>query len=301
MSHPTRDSVEGRVYLDLQNKARREARPNAELQQLYVLEGFLARLAAGPHRDRFVLKGGVLLAAFGNRRPTRDVDFQAIHLANDTATVSAVVREIAGLALEDGLVFNTHASRAEPIRDEDEYSGVRVTMTTALARAHVTFHIDVNVGDPISPAPSLVRVPRLLGGEPLALSGYPLPMVHAEKLVTALQRGTVNTRWRDFADVWALSGAHPVNGDELQTALRAVADHRGVTLAPLADVLDGYAAVAQGKWAAWRRKQQMLHLPGQFNDLLQEVIAFADPALNGHTTNDTWNPRARRWEPPTVA
>lgn len=53
------------------------------------------------------------------------------------------------------------------------------------------------------------RPASLLGGEPLALSGYPLPMVYAEKLVTALQRGTVNTRWRDFADVWTLSGAHP--------------------------------------------------------------------------------------------
>jgi hypothetical protein len=179
------------VYLDLQNKARRDGRPNAELQQLYVLEGFLARLAASPDRDRFVLKGGVLLAA----------------------------------------VFHTRTAHADTIRDEDEYSGVRVTMTATLARAQLTFHVDVNVGDPVTPAAVLVHVPRLLGGQPLTLSGYPLPMVHAEKVVTALQRGTVNTRWRDFADVWTLSGTHPVNGNELQTTLRVVADHRSVRLA----------------------------------------------------------------------
>ena len=301
MSGPTRGSVEGRVYLDLQNKARRDGRPNAELQQLYVLEGFLARLAASPYRERFVLKGGVLLAAFGTRRPTRDVDFQALHVANDTATVRALVIEVAGLVLDDGLVFNTQGARAETIRDEEEYSGVRVTMTASLARAQVTFHIDVNVGDPVSPAPALVSVPRLLGGDPLALSGYPLPMVHAEKLVTALQRGTVNTRWRDFADVWTLSGHHPVNGDEVQTALRVVAEHRRVQLARLADVLDGYAALAQGKWGAWRRKQQMLDQPEQFNDLLQAVIAFADPALTGQVRSLTWNPTSRQWQPPTGA
>ena len=301
MSGPTRGSVEGRVYLDLQNKARRDGRPNAELQQLYVLEGFLARLAGSPYRERFVLKGGVLLAAFGTRRPTRDVDFQALHVANDTATVRALVIEVAGLVLDDGLVFNTQGARAETIRDEDEYSGVRVTMTASLARAQVTFHIDVNVGDPVSPAPVLVSVPRLLGGDPLALSGYPLPMVHAEKLVTALQRGTVNTRWRDFADVWALSGRHPVNGDEVQTALRVVAEHRRVQLARLADVLDGYAALAQGKWGAWRRKQQMLDQPEQFNDLIQAVIAFADPALTGQVRSLTWNPTSRQWQPPTGA
>ena len=301
MSGPTRGSVEGRVYLDLQNKARRDGRPNAELQQLYVLEGFLARLAGSPYRERLVLKGGVLLAAFGTRRPTRDVDFQALHVANDTATVRALVIEVAGLVLDDGLIVNTQGARAETIRDEDEYSGVRVTMTASLARAQVTFHIDVNVGDPVSPAPVLVSVPRLLGGDPLALSGYPLPMVHAEKLVTALQRGTVNTRWRDFADVWALSGRHPVNGDEVQTALRVVAEHRRVQLARLADVLDGYAALAQGKWGAWRRKQQMLDQPEQFNDLIQAVIAFADPALTGQVRGLTWNPTSRQWQPPTGA
>lgn len=102
MNHPTRGTVEGRVYLDLQNKARREGRPNAELQQLYVLEGFLARLAASPDRDRFVLKGGVLLAAFGTRRPTRDVDFQGLRLANDTATVKALLIEVAGIPWRTG-------------------------------------------------------------------------------------------------------------------------------------------------------------------------------------------------------
>lgn len=241
----------------------------------------------------------MLLAAFGSRRPTRDVDFQAVHVDNDTATVRALVIEVAAMALDDGLVFDTQVARAETIRDEDEYSGVRVTMTATLARAVVTFHIDVNVGDPVSPAPVLVRVPRLLGGDPLALSGYPLPMVHAEKLVTALQRGTANTRWRDFADLWTLSGSHPINGGELQTAFRVVAEHRRVQLAPLADVLDGYAALAQGRWAAWRRKQQMLHQPEQFNDLLDAVIAFADPALTGRVTGLTWSPTARQWQPPT--
>lgn len=112
MNHPTRGTVEGRVYLDLQNKARREGRPNAELQQLYVLEGFLGRLAASPDRDRFVLKGGVLLAAFGTRRPTRDVDFQGLRLANDTATVKALLIEVAGIPLEDGLVFHTRTAHA---------------------------------------------------------------------------------------------------------------------------------------------------------------------------------------------
>lgn len=78
MTGPTRSDPAGRTYLDLQNKARREKRPTQELLGLYVLEGLLTRLAASDARDSLVLKGGALLAAFGARRPTRDVDFLAI-------------------------------------------------------------------------------------------------------------------------------------------------------------------------------------------------------------------------------
>src|SRR5262249_53437743 len=74
---PTRDTIEGRAYLDLQNLARRQQRPTDELHQLYALEGFLCRLAASEHAGRFALKGGILMAAYGARRPTRDVDLHA--------------------------------------------------------------------------------------------------------------------------------------------------------------------------------------------------------------------------------
>jgi len=70
---PTRATVAGRAYLDLQNLARRQGRPTDELHQIYALEGFLARLVVSPYADRFVLKGGVLLAAYDTRRPTRDL------------------------------------------------------------------------------------------------------------------------------------------------------------------------------------------------------------------------------------
>ena len=73
MSRPTRESVEGRAYLNLQNMARRDGRPTDELLQLYALEGFLARLTASGQGTQFVLKGGVLLAALGTRRPTREL------------------------------------------------------------------------------------------------------------------------------------------------------------------------------------------------------------------------------------
>ncbi len=101
---PSRDSASGRAYLDLQKRARAEGRPAQELFQLYTLEAFLDRLSRSAYRDQLVLKGGVLLAAFGERRPTRDVDLQAQALSNDTDIVREQVAEIAEIETEDGVV-----------------------------------------------------------------------------------------------------------------------------------------------------------------------------------------------------
>jgi len=140
---PTRATVEGRAYLDLQNLARTQHRPTDELHQLYALEGFLARLATSPHADKFVLKGGVLLAAYDARRPTRDVDLQGNAITGETEHVLILVREIAAIGLDDGLVFDTGTASAESIRDEDQYSGVRVSLTATLSTAKLALHVDI--------------------------------------------------------------------------------------------------------------------------------------------------------------
>lgn len=149
-----------------------------------------------------------------------------------TASPSGVleaVRAITAQPIDDGLVFYDDEARAEIIRDEEEYNGVRVTMTVELASARMAFHVDVNVGDPVVPTPGRVELPRLRGGT-VTLLGYPLAMVWAEKIVTMLERGEVNTRWRDFADVYLLAARHDADGDEPMAALDAVAKYRGVRL-----------------------------------------------------------------------
>lgn len=296
---PTRDTSGGRAYLDLQNKARKEKRPTEELLVLYALEGFLARLAASGHSDKLVLKGGVLLAAFLVRRATRDVDLQAQSVPNDTESVLDLVRSIAASApadgVDDGLVFDAEHATAEVIRDEDAYSGVRVSLTCRLVTAKISFHVDVNIGDPIWPAPERVELPGLLGGS-VRLRGYPMAMVHAEKIVTAIDRGTVNTRWRDFGDVYVLCATHELAAADLRAEITTVAAHREVELQPLRVVLDGYEAIGQTRYAAWRRKNRRDELPDQFADLLAAVFDFADPVVSDGVGDVTWRPDRRVWQ-----
>lgn len=295
MTAPTRATTAGRAYLDLRRKARQDRRPVDELIQLYVLEAFLARMTSTGSADRFVLKGGVLLAVFGERRPTRDIDLQGQFIASDPATVRAAITDIAAARLDDGVVFDTQAATAAAIREEDQYQAVRVSMTASLATARPSFHVDVSVGDPITPEPQIVQLPRILGGT-IAVRGYPLSMVHAEKIVTAIARGTASTRWRDFADMYTLTRRHPVDGTELSKSIREVAQHRGTRLTSLSNTLDGYGAIGQQRWEAWRRKQRLEdRLPGQFGDVIAAVVAFADPVITGTSDGQSWDPAAGEW------
>lgn len=295
MTAPTRATTAGRAYLELRRKARQDSRPVYELMQLYVLEAFLARMAVTGSTEQFVLKGGVLLAVFGQRRPTRDIDLQAQFIANDPATVRAAITDIAATSLDDGVVFDTQAATASTIREEDQYQAVRVSMTARLATARPSFHVDVSVGDPITPEPQIVQLPRILGGI-IAVRGYPLSMVHAEKIVTAIARGTSSTRWRDFADIYTLTRRHPVDGAELGTSIREVAGHRGTRLEPLSGTLDGYGTIGQQRWEAWRRKQRLEdRLPGQFGEVIAAVVGFADPAITGTSYGRSWDPAAGDW------
>lgn len=124
-SRPTQDTTEGRVYLDLQNLARRTGRNTDELLRLYALECLLARLAISAHASNLVLKGGVLLAAYGTRRATRDIDLQAREFANDLDSVLDLVRGAASVAVDDGICF-----LAEPPE-----RGLYATMTCITAYA----------------------------------------------------------------------------------------------------------------------------------------------------------------------
>jgi len=121
-------------------------------------------------------------------------------------------------------------------------------------------------------------------------------MVHAEKIVTAIARGTASTRWRDFADMYVLARHHPIDGTELGASIREVARHRGTRLAPLSNVLDGYGAIGQQRWEAWRRKQRLDdRLPSQFSEVVVAVVAFADPAITGMSEDQSWNPATAMW------
>jgi hypothetical protein len=152
----------------------------------------------------------MLLAAFDERRPTGDVDPLAENISNDAETISRLIREILAIRVDDGVAFEPDGFRVAVIREADPSTGVRITVPASIARARHPLRIDVNIGDPVTPAPVEIAYPTLLG-EPFEILGYPIETVLAEKVVTMVDRGDATTRERDFADVLILTRRHALN------------------------------------------------------------------------------------------
>jgi hypothetical protein len=296
MSRPTRDSAAGRAYLDLQARARREGRPTEEIFVLYVLERFLFRLSVSGHRQRVVLKGGMLLAALEERRPTRDVDLLAQATQNDVDSVATLVRDILQVEVhDDGVTYDTDHLTAEVIRDQDLYPGIRVVVPAWVHRAEQRLRVDVSVGDPVTPAPLEIEYPALLD-EPFRVLGYPLETVLSEKIVTMVDRGDTTTRERDFADVVLLTRRHAISAAEFRRAVEATAQHRQSGLRGLTEVIGLLGRSRQSAWERFLDRSGLVGtLPETFEDAIEEVIRFADPILTGAVTAGRWLPSDQTW------
>lgn len=300
MIRPTRQTAAGRAYLDLQNRARHDGRGTQELLTMYVVERWLARLSRSPYADDFVLKGGMLLAALGSRRPTVDADALARNMNADQQSVANRVAEIANRRdPDDGVVFLTDTITTATIRDTALYSGVRVTLTARIETAVVKLQLDINFGDPITPAPQTIELPALRPNvASIQLLGYPVETVLAEKLATAIDLGPANTRVRDWADVYTLTGLHAMRFAVVREALRTTADFRGTTLLPLKVAVGRLVELRSAAYAIHRTSlgQAGQHLPEQFSDLVDVVIDFADPLVSNDDSMLRWNPTQRLWE-----
>lgn len=299
MSRPTRESAAGRAYLDLQNQARRRKRGTQELLTMYIVERWLSRMSRSPYAEDFILKGGMLLASFGTRRPTVDADALARNMSCDQETVARRVVEIAAIEdPDDGVEFLPDTVTAVEIRDDALYSGVRVTMTAQLATAQVKLRLDINFGDPVTPAPRTVELPALRpDSPPIRVLGYPIETVLAEKLVTAIGLGRANTRVRDFVDIYLLTATQTLQCGPLRDALLATAQFRGTTLIPLAQATEGLGELRDSTYVAYRKGLGEVGaiLPERYSDTVAAVAVFVDPVLDGLDAEAAWNRSKRDW------
>lgn len=286
-------SVGDEAFRRIQSAARSAATksgvgaPTQEYLIRHTLESFLDRLTRTAHAGDFVLKGGILLAAYGVRRPTKDADVNAIAMDVTADHLIAVVRDIAAVETDDGAEFDLDSITLQEIREHTHYPGFRARVGVSIGPWKGVAAWDVSTGDPIVPAPRQVRIDRILG-DPIMLLGYAPETTLAEKAVTILERGITSTRWRDYVDIVQLA-RQGIDTDELLRSARAVAGHRGVILEPIAPHVVGYGQIGQAKWAAWRRKERLEAVcEADLDQQMALVASYLDPVFR---CKDTVPPR----------
>jgi predicted nucleotidyltransferase component of viral defense system len=222
----TRD-VGASVRARLLTLARQKGQQLDLLLTRYAIERMLYRLSISAHRDRFVLKGAMLMTTWFDdpHRPTRDVDFLG-YGDSSAEPMLATFRDICAIEAEDGLAFDVDALRVEQIREELDYGGLRLRTTARLAGARITVVIDIGFGDSVAPGVEEVRLPVLLDFPAPRLLVYARETVIAEKFQAMVMLGLANTRMKDFYDVWFLSRSCVFDDERLSSAIAATFQRR---------------------------------------------------------------------------
>jgi len=165
------------------------------------------------------------------------------------------------------------------------------TQDARIATAAVKFRLDINFGDPVTPAPRQLDLPSIRPGTaPVPVLGYPIEIVLAEKIVTAITLGAANTRVRDHADISTLTGQHDLTHTVMHEALHATAEFRQAPLVPLSTVIDNLVELRQATYLAHRNSlgPDGDNLPDDLGALVDAVTTFADPLIQPAAPATTW-------------
>lgn len=271
----------------LLNLARQRGQPLDMLLTRFVLERLLYRLSISPHRNRFILKGAILLATWlpDPYRPTRDLDLLGFGDPSP-ASLLQVFREILAVpAVDDGVAFDAGNLRIDPIREAQEYGGLRLRTIATIAGARVNVVVDVGFGDAMEPGAEEVELPVLLGLPAPRLRAYARETVVAEKLQAMVVLGRANSRMKDFYDIWLLIGTHDLAPERLARAIAATFERRRTPLpADVPDALSpGFARdeAKRRQWAAFI--EELLVEPGSLEDVVRDLREFLMPVMAAAT------------------
>lgn len=216
----------------LKDKVRNMARGDSAKAQLlirnYGMERFLERVSLSEHRDNFILKGGMLVSAMVGleNRATMDIDTSIRNMPLDAIAAKAMVEEIIAVPVDDNIRFEINDFGT--IMDDAEYSGVRISLNAFLDATRIPLKIDISTGDAITPAAVNYQYKLMFEERYITLWAYNLETVLAEKIETVLSRSVLNTRLRDFYDLYVLQDTGlEIDKATLAAALTATARKRG--------------------------------------------------------------------------
>lgn len=297
MSKPIKN-VAASVRQKLANLAKESKRPFAELLQYYAMERFLYRLSRSEYKDRLVLKGALMFVAWGTprSRATKDIDLLA-RTDNSVENLVALVQNICRVEVEaDGIVFDPAQVKGEKIKEDADYEGVRMLFAGKLEQARIRMQIDVGFGDSVTPAPAAIDYPVILDLPAPKLKGYPPETVVAEKFEAMVKLGMINTRMKDFYDLWLMSRQFDFEGEPLAKAIQTTFARRGTALTATPTAFTAaFHEEKQTQWRAFLSRTGLTGAPEELKETIAPLKEFLAPIVNAGMADRKFS---MRWTAP---
>ena len=291
-------NIAASVRQRLLDKSRSDMRPFQELAQYYAMERFLYRLSLSKHSKRFILKGALMLRIWKapRIRPTMDIDMLG-RTSNKVSDVVSNVIEILSIDVDpDGLSFLHKEITAEHITDDAEYQGIRIRFPAKLDTMTLNMQLDIGFGDIIHPNPEESELPSILDFAAPRLLCYSRESAIAEKFEAMLKLRGLNSRMKDFYDIWLLSRQFGFDGKTLSEAIRLTLEQRGTELPDeIVAFSKEFIAAKRSQWNAFRKNLGQDHVPAEFEHIAMTLKEFIDPIASALASR---KPPPSRWSAP---
>ena len=298
MTRRTLQNASASVHQRLLNSARKTGRPFNEVLQYFAMERFLYRLSHTEHANSFVLKGALLFRIWDtpDSRATSDIDFLA-YLDNSPDDLAAIIRDVCATnSLDDGLVFDPETVEAQRTKEGADYEGVRIRFRGQLGNARIHMQVDVGFGDIVHPDAVLANYPALLDLPAPSLRIYPPETVVAEKAEAMVHLGSLNSRMKDFYDIWRMSQQFNFRSADLCEAIRGTFAKRETAVIEFDDLITELldSETLQMQWTAFLSKSTISG-PETFPEVLALIGEFLSPVFSSINSNKALS---QKWVPP---
>lgn len=290
------DSIKAR----LKNFAIKNRCTFQEALTYYGLERLIYRISISKYSDHFVLKGGILLYAIfecNYERATTDVDLLAIKISNSKEEMKIVFNEIFSKKVDDGLVFDFNSLNVEDITTFKEYHGLHVTIMAYLDKTEIPINIDIGFGDIVYPGVNKISFPSILNMDLSIINAYSIVTSIAEKLEAIVHNGYLNSRYKDFYDVYVLLRTYDLFYDDVENAIEQTFENRNTKITMDCIIFNDEFlkdSMHQKRWKSFLKKKKTL-IDVSLEETMDLIRVFVYPIIND-VSKIKWNSRKCMWE-----
>lgn len=290
------------VKARLKNLAAKTGHTFHEALTYYGLERTIYRISVSPYAEHFILKGGIFLYAIFDgdyQRATTDIDLLARRISNSRDEMKAIFKDIPAQDIDDSLIFDPDKISVTDITEFKKYHGLHISAVGYLGRTKIPVAIDIGYGDVIYPDVKKILFPVILNMEPPKINAYSLESSIAEKLEAIIHNGYLNSRYKDFYDIYVLSRTYAFTYLDMRSAVTETFSHRITDMTMDSAVFSDdfiHDTIHQTRWDSFlKRKKALIQIP--ISDAMNRIKVFIKPLLQEPDQKLlAWNPKEGCWE-----